>query len=214
MTIFSKTGSSSVLITLGALLTLGGAARLLPGALATAEATSTLPEAPDSALPNVNIASSEQSPETILDTAIDTDLENEFCLTGEAATRAADSLNAIEIRSNELDRRAISLNTQEAEMAQRRSELEAIESRLNKRWRAMTEEADMDIAHLSQMYGAMKPDQAAQIFDKMDAAFAAGFLRELRSEQAGLILARMEPNKAYAVSIKIAARNEDIRSSQ
>ena len=78
----------------------------------------------------------------------------------------------------------------------------------------MTAEAEMDITHLAQMYGAMKPDQAAQIFDKMDPSFAAGFLRELRSEQAGLILARMEPNNAYAVSIKIAARNEDIRSSR
>jgi flagellar motility protein MotE (MotC chaperone) len=45
----------------------------------------------------------------------------------------------------------------------------------------------------------------------MDPSFAAGFFRELKSEQAGLILAKMEPNKAYAVSIKIAARNEDIR---
>jgi flagellar motility protein MotE (MotC chaperone) len=103
------------------------------------------------------------------------------------------------------------LQTQEAEIQQRMAELEAIESRLKKRWQDMTAEAEMDITHLSQMYGAMKPDQAAEIFDKMDPSFAAGFFRELKSEQAGLILAKMEPNKAYAVSIKIAARNEDIR---
>jgi flagellar motility protein MotE (MotC chaperone) len=67
--------------------------------------------------------------------------------------------------------------------------------------------------HLARMYGTMKPDQAASIFNQMDSDFAAGFLRLMRSEQAGMILAGMETKKAYAVSLRLAAMNEDVRNS-
>jgi flagellar motility protein MotE (MotC chaperone) len=207
---FSKATSSQVLVTLGVLFTIGSAARVLPNALATAESsaeatqrTVEASDSSDSALPFDNI-----SDESLM---LEPSDMTQVCFTGDAAERVTKSLDDIEARTNALDQRAILLQTQEAEIQQRMAELEAIESRLKKRWQDMTAEAEMDITHLSQMYGAMKPDQAAEIFDKMDPSFAAGFFRELKSEQAGLILAKMEPNKAYAVSIKIAARNEDIR---
>jgi flagellar motility protein MotE (MotC chaperone) len=76
----------------------------------------------------------------------------------------------------------------------------------------MAETANQDIQHLAQMYGAMKPDQAAGIFNQMDAGFAAGFLRLIPSDQAGLILANMENEKAYIVSVKIASTNSDLRN--
>ena len=63
------------------------------------------------------------------------------------------------------------------------------------------------------MYGSMKPDQAAAIFDQMEPDFAGNFLRLMRSEQAGLIMASMETRKAYAVSLKLAELNADIRDS-
>jgi flagellar motility protein MotE (MotC chaperone) len=211
---FSKATSSQVLVTLGVLFTIGGAARFLPNALATAEtATETMQTTTQTSGgdPNVALANIISPNETLTLHPTET---GQVCFTGEAAERATKSLDEIEARTNALDQRAISLSTQDAEIQQRLNELEAIESRLNKRWQDMTAEAEMDITHLAQMYGAMKPDQAAQIFDKMDPSFAAGFLRELKSEQAGLILARMDANKAYAVSIKIAARNDDIRTGQ
>ena len=64
---------------------------------------------------------------------------------------------------------------------------------------------------MAQMYGAMKPDQAAIIFNQMDPGFAAGFLRLLNSEQAGLIMANMESQQAYIVSVRLASINEDLR---
>jgi flagellar motility protein MotE (MotC chaperone) len=38
-------------------------------------------------------------------------------------------------------------------------------------------------------------------------------MRLMRSEQAGMILAGMETRKAYAVSLKLAAMNEDVRNA-
>lgn len=211
---FSKATSSQVLVTLGVLFTIGGAARFLPNALATAETSAEAAQVTADASEDVDTSALIDATPRGESNALQPNGSTQVCFSGDAAERATKSLDDIEARTNALDQRAISLSTKDAEIQQRLEELEAIEARLNKRWQDMTAEAEMDITHLAQMYGAMKPDQAAQIFDKMDPSFAAGFLRELRSEQAGLILARMEPNNAYAVSIKIAARNEDIRSSR
>jgi flagellar motility protein MotE (MotC chaperone) len=59
----------------------------------------------------------------------------------------------------------------------------------------------------------MKPDSAASIFNQMDPAFAAGFLRLMPSEQAGLILAAMDSKKAYVISVKVASMNADVRNA-
>lgn len=82
------------------------------------------------------------------------------------------------------------------------------------RWEDMQAFAGEDLNHLAQMYGAMKPDQAATIFNQMDPGFAAGFLRLLNSEQAGLIMANMESQQAYIVSVRLASINEDLRREE
>jgi flagellar motility protein MotE (MotC chaperone) len=46
----------------------------------------------------------------------------------------------------------------------------------------------------------------------MDSGFAAGFLRLMVPDQAGLVLANMEAEKAYLVSIKLATMNDDVRT--
>ena len=53
----------------------------------------------------------------------------------------------------------------------------------------------------------------AAIFDQMDPAFAAGFLRLMQSDQAGMILAGMDTSKAYVVSVRLASLNDDIRAA-
>jgi flagellar motility protein MotE (MotC chaperone) len=45
----------------------------------------------------------------------------------------------------------------------------------------------------------------------MDPAFSAGFLREMSSDKAGLIMANMEARKSYAISVIIAGRNAKYR---
>jgi flagellar motility protein MotE (MotC chaperone) len=58
----------------------------------------------------------------------------------------------------------------------------------------------------------MKPKKAASIFDKMDPAFAAGFLREIDGARAGLILSEMNVQQSYKVSLLIANRQSEWRN--
>jgi flagellar motility protein MotE (MotC chaperone) len=58
----------------------------------------------------------------------------------------------------------------------------------------------------------MKPARAGEIFKAMDPSFAAGFLTEMNSENAALILSSMDTEKAYAASVIIAGRNAAVRA--
>ena len=74
--------------------------------------------------------------------------------------------------------------------------------------------ANDDLLHLVGMYQTMKPKQAADIFNSMDPAFAAGFLREMNSDKAGLIMANMDPQNSYTISVIIAGRNAKYRTAE
>ncbi|MEM9841330.1 MAG: hypothetical protein AAF767_01720, partial [Pseudomonadota bacterium] len=129
---------------------------------------------------------------------------------GFSAELAADQ-RRLEGASDQMITRELELKAWEAELEQTRSDLAALQATLDTRWQDMQAFAGEDLNHLAQMYGAMKPDQAAIIFDQMDPGFAAGFLRLLNSEQAGLIMANMESQQAYIVSVRLASLNEDLR---
>lgn len=127
-------------------------------------------------------------------------------------------LAAIRERSAALDRR-------EAGIAERERLLEVIEQRVEDKTAALTavkEElegrlsfaetaAEEDISQLARMYEAMKPKRAGEIFNAMEPAFAAGFLTQMNADNAALVLANMETEKAYAASIIIAGRNASVK---
>lgn len=120
-----------------------------------------------------------------------------------------------------LRQRQSQLEARERKVADRERELEAVEEKLRAeldllreaearlaRTLAQTDEAaEKDIAHLVGVYQAMKPKAAAQIFNSMEVGFAAGFLSRMLSEPAAEILAAMDTDAAYAVSVVMAGRN-------
>lgn len=119
--------------------------------------------------------------------------------------------------------RAAMLDRREASLAERARLLEVIEKRVDEKTAALgalkdelesrlsfaETAAQQDITQLARMYETMKPQRAGEIFNAMDSAFAAGFLTQMNSESAALILANMETGKAYAASIIIAGRNAE-----
>lgn len=113
-----------------------------------------------------------------------------------------------------LAERAGALDRREAELREVRSRLEARLEELDRKRAELAEMlhladagAERDVEHLAEMYQQMKPKQAAEIFDEMEPTFAAGFLGRIRSDAAALILANMQAERAYAVSLLIAGRN-------
>lgn len=199
---------SHVLLTLGVLFTLGGAARFLPSNLAAAEEATPAQhvEAPEE-------AEEEAETSAALPSVADTPPPQQVCFTGETAAMLSEDQWLFEAEGEALREQKLSLQAWQEELDRDTAELQILQQTLEARWQQMQDTSDKDIEHLAQMYRAMKPDQAASIFNQMDAGFAAGFLRLMPSEQAGLILARMQTNKAYVVSVKLATMNDDIRNA-
>jgi flagellar motility protein MotE (MotC chaperone) len=196
---------SNVLLTLGVLFTLGAATRLIPANVADAREA----DADD----KVETVSTEP---TLAETAKATALpiEGQICFSEDLSAALASDQLRLETETEKIAARELELQALEAELAETRADLTALQASLETRWEDMQAFAGEDLNHLAQMYGAMKPDQAATIFNQMDPGFAAGFLRLLNSEQAGLIMANMESQQAYIVSVRLASINEDLRREE
>lgn len=214
--------SSHVLITLGVLFTVCGAARFLPEGQASAEEVKSEPEVTEASATPAASKNDEKSAESYPLDKVDyessgpTDLTaktNQVCFDGDMAVALSEDRWLFEEREASLKDQQLTLQEWDNRLRARANELEALENVLNERWEQMQAVSGSDMKHLAQMYGSMKPDQASPIFDKMDANFAAGFLRQLPSDQAGLILANMETEKAYIVSVRLASMNNDIRTA-
>jgi flagellar motility protein MotE (MotC chaperone) len=201
---------SNVLLTLGVLFTIGGATRFLPDALAFAEqapaadTTTTAAPAASEAAP--------ADPATSAPAASSKGNLTEVCFSSESASLLEEDQWLFEAEREDIKQQKLELQTWENQLAQQTAELKVLQETLEARWQEMQASSDQDIEHLARMYSAMKPDQAALIFNQMDAGFAAGFLRLMASDQAGLILANMEAQKAYLVSVKLATMNDDVRN--
>jgi flagellar motility protein MotE (MotC chaperone) len=197
-----KNSRSYVLLTLGFLFTLGAAVRFLPSNLAIAESTHD-PDHADKLASAVAATAAPPDPRQI----------DQVCFNAETAALLADDQKKLKEQQAALQELELELLSRQQELDRRASDLEAVQQTLQERWGQLQDASNDDMEHLARMYGTMKPDQAASIFNQMDSDFAAGFMRLMRSEQAGMILAGMETRKAYAVSLKLAALNEDVRNA-
>ena len=192
-----------MLLTLGILFTLGAATRLVPANLAEAKAADGDEPAAATATETVEATNMAALP-----------AEGQICFSEDLSAQLAADQARLEDESDKLIARELELQAWAAELDQTRADLTALQATLETRWEDMQAFASEDLNHLAQMYGAMKPDQAATIFNQMDPGFAAGFLRLLSSEQAGLIMANMESQQAYIVSVRLASLNEDLRREE
>ena len=138
-------------------------------------------------------------------------LPAEKCLTGAVLETITADLDRLNMRKQEISKREIALTAVETKLATQMTAIEAANSALETNIKSMTSIANQDIKHLVDMYQTMKPKQAAEIFNSMDPAFAAGFLRQMESGNAGLIMANMDPRKSYSISVIISGRNSKYR---
>ncbi len=201
---------SNVLLTLGVLFTIGGATRFLPEALAFAEETPATTTGGGTATEAGTQPAGATVP-TEADLPARSDLE-EICVSYRTASMLEEDQWLFEAEREEIRKEKIELQAWQNQLQEQTAELRVLQQTLDNRWQEMQAVAGADIEHLAGMYNAMKADQAALIFNQMDAGFAAGFLRLIPSDQAGLILANMEAEKAYLVSLRLASMNDDVRN--
>ena len=99
------------------------------------------------------------------------------------------------------------LKTLKKQLSTRLDEISDARERLAKTAALVDDAAGKDVRRLAEMYQQMKPKQAGQIFNEMAPSFAAGFIGEMRPDAAALIMANMDAERAYAVSLLLAGRN-------
>ncbi len=138
--------------------------------------------------------------------------KDDVCLAGPVLAAVTADLDLLAKRKVDIAERETALAAIEAKLKTQMVAVEEANLELEKKITHMKSLANDDLTHLVRMYQTMKPKQAAEIFNSMDPSFAAGFLREMSSEKAGLIMANMDTRKSYTVSVIIAGRNSKYRN--
>ena len=123
-------------------------------------------------------------------------------------------LKALNIRSESLDTRDAAIADRmsalilaETEITRKLAALESAEQRLSATLSLADEAAETDLGRLTSVYEAMKPKEAAALFQEMAPEFAAGFLGRMRADAAAAVLAGLSPQAAYTISVILAGRN-------
>lgn len=137
----------------------------------------------------------------------------EICLTPAIAETVARDRKAVNARLLDVKARESALTALEGKLDDQMSNIQDAKATLQAQADKLTRVADDDLNHLVLMYSTMKPKKAAEIFDNMDPAFAAGFIRQIDGVKAGLIMAEMDTNNSYKISLLIASRNAQWREA-
>lgn len=126
------------------------------------------------------------------------------------AAALSDRERMASVREAAIEERMAALDLAEEVIARRLTELEQAESALRETLSVADKASENDLTQLTEVYQAMKPKDAAALFEGMDPEFAAGFLGRMRATEAAAILSGMSSEKAYAVSALLAGRNANV----
>ena len=109
----------------------------------------------------------------------------------------AERREALDIRSREIDKKAVQLKVAEEEIEKKLAQLREYESKLKKLINEYNEKEKEKIAALVKMYASMK------LFNTLDIETAAYLLREMKPSSASAIVSQMEAKQAKAVTDQI-----------
>lgn len=126
-----------------------------------------------------------------------------------------ETLEALAARRAELEKRAQEIRDRETTLAaaqkrldQRLAEVRAIESKIEAIAKEREAEEDARIKSLVKIYETMKPKDAARVFEQLDLPVLLKVVERMKEAKTAPILAAMEPSKAKAVTVAIAAKDD------
>jgi flagellar motility protein MotE (MotC chaperone) len=112
----------------------------------------------------------------------------------------------LEQRANELDLREKLLRAAEDRVGTKISELKKIEASI----KALIEQQDalkeQELQNLVKVYSAMKPKEAAPIFDKLEMSVLISMIQRMPPNKIAPILAVMDPKRANDLTVKLATQ--------
>lgn len=122
----------------------------------------------------------------------------------------------LKAREEEFARRDAALNEREAKLEVVTERIKKMMSALDKAKASLAKTVSVvdgaqarDIDHLVTMYSTMKPKKAGVLFNEMDVNFASELLVRAKPEAAAMILSNMDADRAFAISVLIARRNQN-----
>ena len=118
------------------------------------------------------------------------------------ARRRAD----LETREGELDQREALLEVAERRMAETMTELEALRAEIEGMLGQADARREQQLVSLVRMYEAMRPADAAAIFDGLELEVLLNVLERMREAKAAPIVAGMTPERAREVTSELALR--------
>jgi flagellar motility protein MotE (MotC chaperone) len=155
------------------------------------------------------LVSDEPASEQIMEPVKSCEAALDFGMVTAALTRREATLTKAE-KAIAVRRQALSVAG--AEIDRKMTELMAAESALKDTLTLADSAAENDLIKLTEVYENMKSKDATAVFEHMDHDFAAGFLGRMSASAAAGILAGLAPEKAYAISVILAARNSKLVS--
>lgn len=119
----------------------------------------------------------------------------------------AERREALDIRTKEIDKRAIQLKVMEEEIEKKLKQLQNYEQKLEKLIAQYNEKEQEKLSSLVKLYSAMKPKDAARIFNTLDTDISVSLLRGMKPGVSSAIVSQMESEKAKAVTSELIGNN-------
>ena len=120
--------------------------------------------------------------------------------------RLSDRRKQLDQRERDLDMREKVIAAAEKRVEERITELKAIEANIETMFGKRDEQEEAQLASLVKTYEAMKPGDAAQIFDTLEINVLLDVLSRIKPAKAAPILAAMKPERAQEVTVELARR--------
>jgi flagellar motility protein MotE (MotC chaperone) len=109
-------------------------------------------------------------------------------------------------RAAEIDRHEALLQATEQRIDEKIARLQQMEGKINEAFKKEDQKDEAKIKSLVRIYETMKPKEAARIFEQLDLPVLLDVLEQMKELKTAPILAAMDPAKAKAVTLALAAR--------
>ena len=123
--------------------------------------------------------------------------------------RLGERRQQLDARERDLDMREKLIGAAEKRIEERISELKAIEARIEASFGKRDEAEEEKLGALVKMYEAMKPPDAAEIFNTLELSVLLDVVSRMKPAKASPVLAAMKPERAQEITVHLARRQAD-----
>lgn len=118
----------------------------------------------------------------------------------------AERRHELELRSRRLDQQEALLQAAERRIEEKAGGLKALQKSIESLLLQRDEQTETQYLSLVKIYEGMKPKDAARIFEDLDMAILLPVVERMKERKTAPILAKMNPEKARAITTELAQR--------